>query len=135
MFDKYLDTPDELTENLELFQASSLNAADRQSLLLTWAVRDGIKLGAPLETVNLGGYTAYAAGKILYFVEPDLTLDAVIAVLERMDDLVACSNFNPNRLVVFGWGLDSKIQREMTEAVKGYNNRKGIELTLDIRFN
>ncbi len=132
MFDKYLDTPDELTENLELFQASSLNAADRQSLLLTWAVRDGIKLGEPLEAVNLGGYTAYAAGKILYFVEPDLTLDAVIAVLEQLDNN---PTFAPSRLVVFGWGLDSKIQREMTEAVKGYNNRKGIELTLDIRFN
>ncbi|MDD2775931.1 MAG: DNA methyltransferase [Gallionella sp.] len=132
MFDKYLDTPDELTENLELFEASSLNAADRQSLLLTWAVRDGIRLGAPLEAVDLGGYTAYAAGKILYFVEPDLTLDAVIAVLEQLDNNPA---FAPSRLVVFGWGLDSKIQREMTEAVKGYNNRKGIELTLDIRFN
>jgi hypothetical protein len=36
--------------------------------------------------------------------------------------------------VVLGYLLDSKTQREMTEAVKQYNNRKGIELTLDVRF-
>jgi hypothetical protein len=36
---------------------------------------------------------------------------------------------------VLGYLLDSKVQREMTEAVKHYNNRKGIVLTLDIRYN
>ncbi len=132
MFDKYLDTPESLTENLELFDVKTLSQADRHSLMLTWALRDGIKLGAPLTPVTLGGYTAYAAEKILYFVEPDISLNAVVALLEQLDNNPA---FSPSRLVVSGYLLDSKTQREMTEAVKGYNNRKGIELTLDIRYN
>ncbi|NOT19539.1 MAG: site-specific DNA-methyltransferase, partial [Sideroxydans sp.] len=132
MFDKYLDTPESLTENLELFDVKTLNQSDRHSLMLTWALRDGIKLGAPLTPVILGGYTAYAAEKILYFVEPDISLNAVVALLEQLDNNPA---FSPSRLVVSGYLLDSKTQREMSEAVKGYNNRKGIELTLDIRYN
>jgi adenine-specific DNA-methyltransferase len=132
MFDKYLDTPESLTENLELFDVKTLSQPDRHSLMLTWAVRDGIKLGTPLSPVSLGGYTAYAAEKILYFVEPDISLTAVVALLEQLDNNPA---FAPSRLVVLGYLLDSKTQREMSEAVKGYNNRKGIELTLDIRYN
>ena len=132
MFDKYLDAPEELTENLELFDVNTLNQHDRHSLLLTWALRDGIKLGAALTPVNLGAYTAYAAEKILYFTEPNITLDAVVALLEQLDNN---HDFAPSRLVVLGYLLDSKTQREMTEAVKHYNNRKGIKLTVDIRYN
>lgn len=132
MFDKYLDEPEELTENLELFNVNALSQADHHSLLLTWALRDGIKLGAPLTPFMLGGYTAYAADKTLYFVEPGISLDAVVSLLEQLDNN---PDFSPSRLVVQGYLLDSKTQREMTEAVKGYNNRKGIELTLDIRYN
>ena len=132
MFDRYLDAPESLTENLELFDVETLSQQDRHSLMLTWAVRDGIKLGVALSPVILGGYTAYAADKILYFIEPDISLTAVVALLEQLDNNPA---FAPSRLVVLGYLLDSKTQREMTEAVKGYNNRKGIELTLDIRYN
>jgi adenine-specific DNA-methyltransferase len=132
MFDKYLEAPEELTENLDLFDVNTLSQDDRRNLLLTWALRDGIKLGAPLAPVILGDYTAYAAGKTLYFVEPDISLDAVVALLEQLDNN---PDFSPSRLVVLGYLLDSKVQREMTEAVKHYNNRKGIVLTLDIRYN
>jgi adenine-specific DNA-methyltransferase len=60
-------------------------------------------------------------------------LDAIVALLERLDNLDDKA-FVPSQLVVFGYLLNSKTQREMTEAVKQYNNRKGIELTLDVRF-
>ncbi len=132
MFDKYQDAPEELTENLELFDVNTLSPADRHSLMLTWAVRDGIKLGTPLSPLNLGGYPAHRVDNLLYFIEPDISLDAVVALLEQLDHN---PDFAPSRLVVLGYLLDSKTQREMTEALQHYNNRKGIALTLDIRFN
>lgn len=132
MFDKYLESYEELTEDLELFSVNTLTQDDRHNLMLTWSLRDGIPLGTPLEPVKLGDYIAYATGETLYLVEPDISLDAVIVLLEQLDNN---PNFSPNRLVVLGYLLDSKTQRELTEAVKHYNNRKGIELTLDIRFN
>ena len=131
VFEGYLDEPDELTPELELFNANKLSAEERQILMLTWQAQDGIALNTNLTPLNLAGYTAYQGGRLVYFIEPDLTLDAIVAFLERLDNDAA---FIPNQLVVLGYLLDSKTQREMTEAVKQYNNRKGIELTLDVRF-
>ena len=134
VFEGYLDEPDELTPELELFNASKLSAQERHSLMLTWQAQDGIALTTPLTPLDLAGYTAYQGGRLVYFIEPDLTLDAIVALLERLDNLDDEQAFMANQLVVLGYLLDSKTQREMTEAVKQYNNRKGIELTLDVRF-
>ncbi|PKO44193.1 MAG: type III restriction endonuclease subunit M [Betaproteobacteria bacterium HGW-Betaproteobacteria-22] len=129
--DKYQDTPVDLTENIELFDAHKLTKADRLSLMRTWALQDNVPLTLDFVQVDLAGYTAYQAKHILYFIEPNITLDAVVKLLEQLDNN---PDFKPSRLVVFGYLLESKIQREMTEAVKQYNNRKGIELTLDVRY-
>lgn len=129
--DNYQDAPEDLTENLELFDANKLTQTDSQSLMRTWALQDNVPLTLDLVPVDLAGYTAYQAKHILYFIEPNISLDAVIKLLEQLDNN---PDFKPSRLVVFGYLLESKIQREMTEAVKHYNNRKGIELTLDVRY-
>lgn len=129
--DKYQDTPEELTENLELFDANKLDQNERLSLMRTWALQDNVPLTLDFVQVDLAGYTAYQAKHILYFVEPNITLDAVVKLLEQLDNN---PDFKPSRLVVFGYLLESKIQREMTEAIKQYNNRKSIELTLDVRY-
>jgi hypothetical protein len=131
VFEGYLDEPDDLTPELELFNANKLSVRERHSLMLTWQAQDGIALNTRLTPLDLDGYTAYQGGRLVYFIEPDLTLNAIVAFLERLDNDAA---FIPNQLVVLGYLLDSKTQREMTEAVKQYNNRKGIELTLDVRF-
>lgn len=129
--EKYLETAEVLTENLELFDASKLEQTDRHNLMRTWALEDNVPLTMDFTAVDLTGYKAYLAKHLLYFVEPNLTLDAVIKLLEQLD---SDPEFKPSRLVVFGYLLDSKVQREMSEAVKHYNNRKGIELTLDVRY-
>ena len=134
VFEGYLDEPDDLTPELELFNANKLSAEERHSLMLTWQAQDGIALNTRLTPLDLNGYTAYQGGRLVYFIEPDLTLDAIVALLERLDNLDDEQAFMANQLVVLGYLLDSKTQREMTEAVKQYNNRKGIELTLDVRF-
>ncbi|MGZ8982783.1 MAG: DNA methyltransferase [Methylotenera sp.] len=131
MPDKYQYAPEDLTENLKLFDASKLSQADRYNLMRTWALHDNVPLTQDLTPIDLAGYTAYQAKHILYFIEPNITLDVVIRMLEQLDNN---EEFKPSRLVVFGYLLDSKIHREMTEAVKHYNNRKGIVLTLDIRY-
>ena len=131
VFEGYLNAPETLTENLTLFDVNTLNADERHTLMRTWAIQDNIKLHTDLNPVKLGDYTAYSTENILYFIEPNITLSAVVALLEQLDNN---PDFKPSMLVVFGYLLDSKTQREMTEAIKQYNNRKGIELTLDVRF-
>jgi len=124
VFEGYLDEPEELSANLELFNADTLNEQDRYNLLLTWAVQDGIALTEGLTPVELAGYTAYQggeAGRLLYFIHPQLSLAVVVELLRRLDDE---AGFAPKHLIVWGYGLDSKAQREMTEAVAHYTNRK-----------
>lgn len=136
VFEGYMDEPEALSANLELFNGDALTAQDRFNLLLTWAVQDGITLTSGLTPVELAGYTAYQggeAGRLLYFIHPKLSLDVVVELLRRLDD---DAKFAPKHLVVWGYGLDSKEQREMSEAIAHHNksNRKGIELDLEVRF-
>lgn len=134
IFDSYLDEADELTPNLELFNADKLTEQDRANLLLTWAVQDGIALTETLIPVDLAGYTAYKGGEnghLLYFIHPNVTLSVVIELLRRLDDE---AGFSPKHLIVWGYIVESKALREMSEAVAQYTNRKSILLDLDVRF-
>ncbi|MGV8934489.1 MAG: site-specific DNA-methyltransferase [Gallionellaceae bacterium] len=136
LFDGYLDEPEELSATLEMFNGDALTEQDRFNLLLTWAAQDGISLTSELTPVELAGYIAYLggeAGRLLYFIHPKLSLDVVVELLRRLDD---DAKFAPKHLIVWGYGLDSKEQREMSEAIAHHNksNRKGIELDLEVRF-
>lgn len=137
VFDGYLDEAEELTENLVLFDGSSLSTQERQVLLQTWAIHDGLPLHEVLIPIDLAGYTAYQTSDILYFIEPNLNIDTVICLLEKIDTTTfdnKDSTFAPRRLVLWPYGLDSKILREFSEAIKCFNNRKNIVLTLDVRY-
>jgi len=130
VFDGYLneaDTPDQYT----IFEGDKLSDEQRAQLLLTWQVYDGLPLTLDLETVDLEGYTAHQGNHILYCINSGLTLDHILKMLERIDTE---KSFAPQKIVVFEYILSSKAKREIMEAVKGYNNRKQIELHLEIRL-
>ena len=130
VFDGYLneaDTPDQYT----IFEGDKLSDEQRAQLLLTWQVYDGLPLTLDLETVDLEGYTAHQGNHILYCINSGLTLDHILKMLERID---TDKSFAPQKVVVFEYILSSKAKREIMEAVKGYNNRKQIELHLEIRL-
>jgi adenine-specific DNA-methyltransferase len=130
VFESYLDDIEELTPNTTLFNASTLTIEQLHDLMLTWQVMDGIPLCKPLMPLDLGDYTAYQGGNILYFMEAGLTLDHVITLLQKLD---TDPTFTANHWVAFGYVLDSKAQREISEAIH-YRDRKGTEITWDVRF-
>jgi adenine-specific DNA-methyltransferase len=103
VFEGYLDEAEELTENLILFDGSLLSFEERQVLLQTWAIHDGLPLHEVLTPIDLAGYTAYQASDILYFIEPNLNINTVICLLEKIDttdNKNKNSNFAPRRLVL-----------------------------------
>ncbi len=130
VFDGYLneaDTPDQYT----IFDGDKLSNEQRAQLLLTWQVYDGLPLTLDLVAVDLAGYTAHQGNHILYCISSGLTLDHILKMLERIDTK---KSFAPQKIVVFEYILSSKAKREIMEAVNGYNNRKQIELHLEIRL-
>lgn len=128
-FKGYLSEADTV-EQFQLFQGDKLTDEERAQLLLTWQVYDGLPLNLDLTAIDLNGYTAYQGKHILYCIASNLSLDHIIAMLEKLDK---SQDFAPQKIVIFEYILSDKSKREIIEAIKGYNNHKNIELHLEIR--
>ncbi|HEZ6087127.1 TPA: site-specific DNA-methyltransferase [Neisseria meningitidis] len=107
-----------------------LSEEQLQTLLTTWTLYDGAALTTPVEPVRLGSYTAYLCEKRLYLINEGFTSADLLAFIRKLDDDAA---FNPNRVIVFGSNMASAMQHELDQAVRGYTNKKEIELNVIIR--
>ncbi|HEZ6596909.1 TPA: site-specific DNA-methyltransferase [Neisseria meningitidis] len=107
-----------------------LSEEQLQTLLTTWTLYDGAALTTPVEPVRLGDYTAYLCEKRLYLMNASFTSADLLAFIRKLDD---DADFNPNRVIVFGSNMASAMQHELDQAVRGYTNKKEIELNVVIR--
>ncbi|WP_416036942.1 DNA methyltransferase [Neisseria meningitidis] len=107
-----------------------LSEEQLQTLLTTWTLYDGAALTTPVEPVRLGSYTAYLCEKRLYLMNAGFTSADLLAFIRKLDD---DADFNPNRVIVFGSNMASAMQHELDQAVRGYTNKKEIELNVVIR--
>ena len=114
----------------ELPNLTSLTESQIQTLLTTWRVYDGAKLTAPVQAVDLDGYTAYLCDKRLYLLNEYFNSQHLLAFIHKLDNDTA---FNPNRVIVFGSHMASAMQQELNQALASYNNRKNINLSLIVR--
>ncbi|HEZ3017966.1 TPA: site-specific DNA-methyltransferase [Neisseria meningitidis] len=117
-------------EQLDLPLNDELSEEQLQTLLTTWTLYDGAALTTPVEPVRLGAYTAYLCEKRLYLMNAGFTSADLLAFIRKLDDDAA---FNPNRVIVFGSNMASAMQHELDQAVRGYANKKEIELNVVIR--
>ena len=107
-----------------------LSEEQLQTLLTTWTLYDGAALTTPVKPVRLGDYTAYLCEKRLYLMNAGFTSADLLAFIKKLDD---DADFNPNRVIVFGSNMASAMQHELDQAVRGYTNKKEIELNVIIR--
>ena len=91
---------------------------------------DGAALTTPIEPVQLGGYTAYLCEKRLYLMHAGFDSANLLAFIQKLDGE---ADFNPNRVIVFGGNMQSRMQQELDQAVRTYANKKDIELNLIVR--
>ncbi|ARB69894.2 TPA: site-specific DNA-methyltransferase [Neisseria meningitidis] len=117
-------------EQPDLPLSDELSEEQLQTLLTTWTLYDGAALTTPVEPVRLGSYTAYLCEKRLYLMNAGFTSADLLAFIRKLDDDAA---FNPNRVIVFGSNMASAMQHELDQAVRGYANKKEIELNVVIR--
>lgn len=108
------------------------NLTDKQmdTLLTTWALNDGALLTAPICEVKLGNYTAHLCDKLLYLMQTGFTSADLLAFIQKLDN---DTDFNPNRVIVFGENMPSHLQQELNQAIETYRNKKNISLSLIIR--
>ncbi|ELA7830745.1 site-specific DNA-methyltransferase [Vibrio alginolyticus] len=121
----------ELTlENHSFFDDAVLSDEQYQTLLTTWCAYDGSLLTTPVKNIDLNGYTAHLCDKRLYLIAPNFNSETVKALLNELDNN---DDFEPNKVVFYGNNFDSAKQMELNEALKGYANKKSIELDLVVR--
>ena len=100
-------------------------------LLTTWKTYDGITLTQELESVDLSGYTAYYGNGRLYLMNKGFTTDNLKSLLEKID---TDKHFEPKSIIAFGYHLESKSLREISENVKTYNNKKKSDIDFITRY-
>ena len=114
-----------------LFDVGKLTEDDIKALLTTWKTYDGIALTQDLESVDLSGYTAYYGNGRLYLMNKGFTTDSLKALLEKID---TDKHFEPKSIIAFGYHLESKSLREISENVKTYNNKKKSDIDFITRY-
>ncbi|MBI3143477.1 MAG: site-specific DNA-methyltransferase [Bacteroidetes bacterium] len=114
-----------------LFDAGKLTEDDIKAILTTWKTYDGIALTQELESIDLSGYTAYYGNGRLYLMLKSFTTDSLKALLEKID---TDKHFEPKSIIAFGYHLESKSLREISENVKTYNNKKKSDIDFITRY-
>lgn len=126
---------EEFSPNI-FFTDNILDEFGLETVLRTWAVRDGYGLNAPITPVDLNGYTAYLCGRHLYFVNPGLgAYDSAAPIVALIDRYNNDKEFKPENVVLFGYSFNYT----ETEALKKNllplrDGIKNIKVNLDIRY-
>lgn len=117
-------------EQVNLPYVENLTDKQMDTLLTTWALNDGALLTDPICEVKLGNYTAHLCDKNLYLLQTGFTSADLLTFIQKLDN---DTDFNPNRVIVFGENMPSHLQQELNQAIETYSNKKNIALSLIIR--
>ncbi len=132
LLDNPLEKMDKFDEETpKLFDATTLAEDEFDAILTTWKVHDGMKLTDELKAVTFKEYEAYYGDKKLYFVHSGFSTDDLKELIKKLDE---DKTFEPNKLILFGYTFDSKYQREISEALDSYTNKKSIEIDMIVRY-
>jgi adenine-specific DNA-methyltransferase len=131
IWDDYYFEAEKFDSSQALFNADKLTEDDIKALLTTWKTYDGIALTQDLEIVDLSGYKAYYGNGKLYLMHKGFTTDSLKALLEKID---TNKHFEPKSIIAFGYHLESKSLREISENVKTYNNKKKSDIDFITRY-
>lgn len=127
--DSYLNDMTVLSADQPDLPIISTNTGD---VLTTWSIYDGIALTQSLVDVDLAGYIAQQHNKICYFMDEGFSNSALVAFLHKLDD--TSNNFEVEKVVVYGPHFDSKHQREISESLNQYQNRKDKKISIEFRY-
>lgn len=130
-----IDKLSEATQG-ELWDGSTADDELLRAILTTWTLYDRILLTTDLQTIDLSnGYkTHYGVGKesnTLYLMHKGFVTDNIKDIIDKLDN---DKNFTPKKIVMYGHNFDSKSQRELSEALHNFKNKKQLEVDIIKRY-
>lgn len=127
-----LDKLEEFTPETLVLQNNILDDFGVPTVLATWLVRDGYGFTAALETIDFAGYTAYYIDKHLYLINPNLSNDAIAAIVEKIETE---GSFNPENAVMFGYSfLWTETESLKVNLARLKDTEKNHHINIDIRY-
>jgi len=105
----------------------------KEAVLTTWLCDDHYGLGAELQHVKLGGYTAYYIDKHLYLIDEGFNEQAMAGLMEKYER--DAMDFHPATIVVFGYSFslaEMLMLKKNIPALK--DNDSGTNITVDVRY-
>ena len=127
---------EEFNPNVLFTDENIVNEFGRDSVLQTWAVRDGYGMNTQITPIKLGKYVAYLCGRHLYFVNPNLNCegdaDPIVALIDKYNNE---KDFKPENIVLFGYSFTytetEALKKNLLPLREGIKNLK---VNLDIRY-
>ena len=117
-------------EPTQMFGDNLLDKFGKDTVLFTYAMRDGYGLTPEFKEVKFGNYTAYLCGKHLYM------LDSEFNVEEDLTDLVDKYNkdhsFSADNVVIFGYSFNFSQTDAIKKNLGAITDRNRINV--DIRY-
>ncbi len=135
------ELPEETIDKLKEFKPLEFVGASemlklmggKEAVLTTWLCDDHYGLGAELQHIKLGGYTAYYIDKHLYLIDEGFNEQAMAGLMEKYERDVM--DFHPATIVVFGYSFslaEMLMLKKNIPALK--DNESGTNITVDVRY-
>ena len=100
-----------------------------QTVLTTWLVRDGYGFNADVKAINFKGYTGYYIDKYLYLIYPDISKEAIAAIVDKYE---TDGTFNAENVVIFGYSFVWTATEELKMNLAKF---KDTEINRNINFD
>ena len=131
IFEHYQQPIAQFDPNLNLFDGTQLSPQDLANLLTTWQLQHNIPLSQTLNTIDLDGYIAHWFNDTLYLMAQGFDSPHLKAFIQKLD---TDNSFTITKLIMFGYNINSKMQREIDEGLKNYRNKKSITLDVVVKY-
>lgn len=133
-----LKEPDEKTlDRMENFQPYDYSGSDlvevfgKETVLATYAVRDGYGFTCEMTPIKFGDYTAYHCGKHLYMIDRDFDVDGD-DLTELVDKYNKDHSFAADTVVLFGYSFNFGQTDAIKKNLGAITDRNRINI--DIRY-
>jgi hypothetical protein len=108
------------------------NIFGTNTIITTWLVHDGYQFINDCRMIDLAGYTAYWCKNHLYLTTPEMTEEAIKALIDKYNTE---GDFNPQNIVVFGYSFNYVNMENLKTNVKILRDgAKNLKVNLDVRY-
>lgn len=125
-----LELMERFTPNM-VFGDDILQQFGKETVLATYAMRDGYGLTPETELVKFGDYTAYLCGRHLYMIDPDFNMEGN-DLTELVDKYNKDHSFTADTVVIFGYSFYFSQIDAIKKNLSAITDRSRINI--DIRY-